>query len=250
MRTLIKAIIAVGVVITISALVVCLVPLKEVSYLKAVDYEDIETYYEDEPYEDTETYFEDEPYEGTETYYEDEPYEGTETYYETEPLRYEVVEAFAQVEGITPVVYITLQNTDSVSGTFTVQLTLSESGITITKSSMTFWSRDYPPYDELLALQPNETKTIKYGADGIDIIRNDWDWNYSITPSTKTVEKERTVTKYRQVEKERTVTKYRQVEKERTVTKDRLVEKERTVTNQRLETQYKKVSLLDYWLLY
>jgi len=193
--------ITVGVVIAILALVVCLVPIMEVPYTETVQYQDTETYYEDEPYEDTETYS------------------------DTVPLDYEVVEAFAQVEGTTPVVYVTLRNRDSVSGTFTVQLTLLESGITITKSSMEFWSRDYP-YNELLSLQPNETKTIKYGADGIDIIHNDWDWIYSITPSTKTIEKERTTTKYRQVEKERTVTK------------------------QRPETRYKKVTLLDYLLHY
>ena len=201
------------VIIAIIALVVCLVPLKEVAYTVTVDYQDTETYYVDEPYEDT------------------------ETYYETVPLDYEVVKAFAQVEGTTPVVYVTLQNRDSVSGTFTVQLTLWESGITITKSSMEFWSRPYP-YEELLDLQPNETKTIKYSADGIDIIRNDWDWIYGITPSTKTIEKERTITKHRQVEKQRTVTKHRQVEKERTVTK------------QRPETHYKKVTLPDYLLHY
>ena len=217
--------IGVGVVVIVAALVLCFAPLKEVGYTVVADYQDTETYYEDEPYQDT------------------------ETYYETELLACEVVEAFAQVEGTTPVVYVTLQNRDSVSGTFTVQFTLSESGSTITKSSMYFWSIDHP-YEGLLNLQPDEIETIKCSGDGIDIINNDWDWSYSITPGTKTVEKERTVTLYRQVRMERTVTKYRPVEKERSVTKYRLVEKERTVTKQRPETRFKKVSLLEYLRCY
>ena len=96
--------IVVGVILAIIAVVVCFVPLKEVAYTVTVDYQDVETYYEDEPYE------------------------AIETYYETEPLSYEVVEAFAQVEETTPVAYVTLRNRDSVAGTFTVQLTLLESG--------------------------------------------------------------------------------------------------------------------------
>ena len=50
--------IVVGIVIAVLALVVCLVPLKEVAYAVTVDYEDTETYYENEPYEDIGTYSE------------------------------------------------------------------------------------------------------------------------------------------------------------------------------------------------
>lgn len=43
--------IAVGVIIAVVAIVVCLVPLKEVAYTVTVDYQDTETYYETEPHE-------------------------------------------------------------------------------------------------------------------------------------------------------------------------------------------------------
>ena len=47
-----------GVIVLIIALVVCLVPGVEVAYTVTVDYQDTETYYEDEPYEDTGSYYE------------------------------------------------------------------------------------------------------------------------------------------------------------------------------------------------
>jgi ABC-type transport system substrate-binding protein len=50
------------VVVVAVALVVCLVPLKEVAYAVTVDYEDTETYYEQDMY-----------YELQERYYEDAP---------------------------------------------------------------------------------------------------------------------------------------------------------------------------------
>jgi len=58
--------IAVGVIILVAALVVCLVPLKTVAYTTTVEYQDIETCYETEPYEVKIT----EPlnYEGVESY--------------------------------------------------------------------------------------------------------------------------------------------------------------------------------------
>jgi len=43
--------IAVGIIILVAALVVCLIPLKTVAYTVMVDYQDTETYYEDEPYQ-------------------------------------------------------------------------------------------------------------------------------------------------------------------------------------------------------
>ncbi len=194
--------IVIGTVVTLVALlIICLVPLKEVAYTVTVDYQD------------------------TETYYEDVPYEETETYYETKPLDYKVIKAYDQVEGTTPLVYVTLQNTDSVSGTFNIHFSIQFSGMTITHGSITLWSKQYSD-DKELDLEPGETKTAKHRADYVDIDRNDWSWNYEVSPDTKTVEKQRTVTKYRQVEKQRTVTK------------------------QRPETRYEKVTLLEYLIGY
>ena len=45
-----------GIVIAILALVVWLAPLKTVAYEVTVNYEDVETYYENEPYQVTENY--------------------------------------------------------------------------------------------------------------------------------------------------------------------------------------------------
>jgi hypothetical protein len=236
--------ITVGVVIAILALVVCLVPLKEVAYTVAVDYEDIETYYEDEPYEDT------------------------ETYYETEPLDYDVVKSYTEVVKVfsrsddfeesgfprelgfgepAPKGYVVVKNTDDIAGTFTIKFS--------------FWAwdeymplfgpiKDYQQGEVTLSLKPGESGIASFLAYRLDTYEDKeggmkeffdfdtwkpfyilyepggWSWEYEVTPGSKTIEKQRTVTKYRQVEKERTVTK------------------------QRPETRYKKVTLLDYLLHY
>lgn len=185
-----------GVIIAIAALVVCLVPLKEVGYTITVDYQDTETYYENEPCE----------------------------VQVAEPLGYQVVNSYIGEDTIThetstviggigeshhtwqetiPVACVVVQNTDTVSGVFTVSFSVAK------------------PLDELfltrtLNLGSNEKKTAKCPAYELG------DWNYRVTPSTKTITK----------------TEYRQVEKQRTVTK------------QRPETRHKKVTLLDYLLHY
>ncbi len=191
--------ITVGVILAIVALLFCFAPLKTVAYTVTVDYQDTETYYESEPYEDTETYS------------------------ETVPLDYEVVDSDEHIEGTTPVVSVTVQNTDSVSATFTIRFSIKFSGMTITQSSINMWSKEYSDEKEL-DLKPGETKTAKHRANDVNVEENDWSWNYEVSPDTRTEEEQRTVTKYRQVEKQRTVTK------------------------QRPETRYKKVTLLDYWL--
>jgi len=211
-------------------LVVCLVPLKTVAYTVMVDYED------------------------TETYYEDEPYEAIETYYETEPLAHKVVESYTDldsyevwrsgsghVEVFFPIGCIVVKNTDSAVGTVKIQFTFYQ----LTESKAEFLAEAFgQPKEEVvktagskyygsgsLTLEPGKTGTIKYSFEGAiaDKLIWDyylWDWEYTITKATKTTERQRTITKYRQVEKERTVTK------------------------QRPETRYKKEALLDYWLHY
>ena len=247
-----KISVAVGIIVAIIALTVCLVPLKEVQYTVIVDYEDTETYYENEPYEDIETYYEDEPYEDTETYYEDEPYEDTETYSETVPLSYDAVSYVREdtikehrqiiiggvvfqdevVEVPIQVACVDVTNTDNITGSFTI----SFQGITPMFGS--------PSLNVKLDLSSSEVKTATCPAEILGT------WQYNVTPSTKSVTSQRTLIKYREVEKQRTVMKYRQVEKERTLIKYRQVEKERTVTKQRPETRYKKMTLLDYLMHY
>ena len=149
------------------------------------------------------------PYQDTETYYEDEPYEVTETYIATVPLSYEVIESYVYDDTYTyhwqtdigglvgegteevpiQVAGVDIRNTDDIAGTFTV----SFSGFT----PLFFSSTE-------LNLSPGEEKTASCPSEyDID------DWSYDVTPDMKDVEKERTVTKYRQVERERTVTRYK-----------------------------------------
>ena len=233
----------VGILIAVLALIVCLVPLKEVAYAVMVDYED------------------------TETYYEDEPYEVTENYTEAVPCDYKVVESYDaivqvldlgqgpveldiplqfQIGDLVPKGYVVIENTDDTIGTLTVQFT--------------FWSwSEYLPLfgptevylmNKVTAdIEPREVATVEflaydlfpyYGGGGpkpyydpetgqwgeLWYEPGGWDWEYTITEATKTIEQERTVTKYRQVEKQRTVIKQRQ------------------------ETRYKKVTLLEFLLHY
>ena len=208
--------ITVGVVIAIIALVVCLVPLKEVAYAVAVDYQDTETYYEDEPYEDTETYNEAVPlsYDAVNYVKEDTIEEHHQIIIGGIVFLDEVVEIPIQVASVD------VSNTDDIAGSFTV----SFYGITPLFGS--------PSLNKKLDLSPGEVKTATCPAETLGT------WHYDVTPSTKSITSQRTVIKYRQVEKQRTVTKFRQVEKERVVTKERP------------ETRYKKVTLLDYLVHY
>lgn len=203
------------------------------------------------------------PYQDTETYYVDEPYEARETYYEAQPLSYEVVESYTDTEsyqerrrivigGVVfqdelvdvfyPVGYVTVKNTDTVDGLFSVQFTFHA----VDKSSAAIAGQGLPDFDfedylaaedpdyylatrswddldwdavmifceqydgqKSTALQPGGVATVSYSVQDIDIDSMAWKWEYAVTASTKEVEMERTVTKYRQVERERTVTSYK-----------------------------------------
>lgn len=196
--------IAVGTVIAIGALVVCLVPLKEVAYAVTVDYEDTETYYEDEPYQVTENYTQDVPLS-----FEADDYIRADT---VEEHRRTVIGGIViqdeTVEVPIEVACVEVRNTDDVAGEFVVSFSGFEPMF-----GDHFLTRT-------LSLSPGQEETAECLAESID------DWDYDVTPGTKEVEQERTVTKYRQVEKQRTVTRQRQ------------------------ETRYKKLTLLDYLLHY
>ncbi len=230
--------IAVGVVIAIVALVVCLVPLKEVAYAVTVDYQDTETYYEDEPYEDI------------------------ETYRETVRLQYRVLDSFTNEgwddeEGMRNRAttygydlpddiilwpyyarYAVIQNLDNVAGEFAVHYILTTADkevaerqqflIQRTPAEWAELDREYFEGSVVLYLEPGEIGVAICPLGGIYVApdRVAFDHEIEIIPDTKSIEKQRTVTKYRQVEKERTVTK------------------------QRPETHYKEVTLLEYLLHY
>ena len=200
-----KAGIVAGIILAIAALVACLVPLVNVAYTVTIEYQDTETYYEDEPYEVTETYIEAVPLD----------YRVTKFYDRDDVLKERqriviggIVFQDEVVETPIEVACVSVKNTDTVTGTFKVWFSVSEPMFEGLPSEVT------------LTLSPGQIKTAEYPAEELG------DWTYTVTPSTKEIERERTVTNYRQVEKQRIVTK------------------------QRPETRYKKVTLLDYLLHY
>jgi hypothetical protein len=171
-------------------------------------------------YQYTETYYEDEPYEVIETYYVDEPYEVTETYNETVSVEMEILE-HRLVQDVILLVQGKVKNTGdqthaSIDVTIWVEYEIEDLPGQIFRQPTGIGLN--PP-----TFEPGAVR--EFTAPVQDEVTN-----YEIIPptTTKTVEAERTVTKYRQIKQERTVTKYRQVEKERLV------------------IQYKKVPIFEY----
>lgn len=227
-----KIVISVVIVVAI-AVFVGFVPIMDVPY------QDTETYYVDEPYEATETYYETQSL----AYEVMQSYTDTESYQERRRIviggivfQDEVVDVFY------PVGYVTVKNTDTVDGIFGINFTF----YAVDKTDAAVAGQGLPDFnfEEYLAaedpdsylanrswdsldwdkvmifceqydgqenttLQPGEVGTVSYSVQDIDIDKMAWKWEYTITDPTKTVEKERTVTKYRQVERERTVTHYK-----------------------------------------
>jgi hypothetical protein len=227
-----KVMIGLGIVVAVTALIICLAPLKTVAYTGMVDYEDIETYYEDDPYQVTENYTEVVPCD----------YKVIKSYDEIVKVLYRDDEEFPGVPrevgfgDPAPKGYVVVKNADNITGTFTIHFSFCEWDEYI---SGFFPIEEYQEGEVTLNIEPGESDTAVFlayrlgtgGGNGgleefFDYEPGGWDWEYTITEATKTVEQQRTVTKYRQVEKQRTVTKQRQ------------------------ETHYKKVTLLDYLLHY
>lgn len=231
--------IAVSVIILVAALVVCLVPLKTVAYTVMVDYEDIETYYEEEPYQVPLDYEVIKSYTDTDSYKE-----RRQIVIGGVVLQDEVVEVFY------PIGCVVLKNTANLSGTFNVQFTFYAldkldaamfGGFPDFKFEDYFAAEDPDSFldkldwdnldwdkimifceeynrQENITLQPGETGTVTVSVQDIDINKMAWKSKYTITKPTKT--------EYKQVEKQRTVTKYRQ------------------------ETRYKSVTILEYLTSY
>lgn len=226
--------VVIGIVIAVAVvLVVGFVPLMDVPYQVT------ENYYEDEPYEATETYYETQPL----TYEVVKSYTDTGSYQERRRIviggivfQDEIVTVFY------PVGYVTVKNTDTVDGMFGINFTF----YAVDKSDAAIAGQGLPDFDfeDYLAaedpdaylanrdwdnldwdkvmifseqyseqksttVQPSGVATVSYSVQDIDIDKMALKWEYTITDPTKSVEKERTVTKYRQVEKERTVTRYK-----------------------------------------
>jgi hypothetical protein len=205
-------------IIVAAALVLCLVPLKTVAYTVMADYQDTETYYENEPYEVPLDY------DVTKSYVDkDTRLERHRIIIGGEVLQDEIVEVSS------PIGCVMVQNIANVSGTFNVgfsfyaldkfEAELFKEGRTESefKEYMKIVGEKYNS-NKNLNLESGEAGTAKYNAYDINMDEDEWFWEYEVTPGTKT--------------------EYNQVEKQRTVTK------------QRSETCYKKVTLLDYLLHY
>jgi len=190
-----KVAIIIGIV-AIIAIVICAVPLISAPYTVLVDYEDTETYYEDEPYQSTETYTENVPltFETNAYVDEDVTYEHQQIIIGGIVFQDEIVEVTIYIASVE------VKNIDDVAGEFVVSFSgfqpmFGEHSLTRT-----------------LDLSPGQEETAECPADVIN------DWDYQVMPGTKEVAQQRTVTKYRQVEKQRTVIKQQQETRYKKVT--------------------------------
>ena len=179
----------------------------------------------DTEYRYTETFYEDEPYEVMETYYVDEPYEVTETYTDTELLaQVEIIEDHMDIEG--DILWVRGQVRNSSNTTFaTIDVSIHATcPVRDVEDSYVEKSvvLDYP-----VAFNPGEVRDFSATFDR-NVVEDGYTLKVYQPLEEVSVEKERTVTKYRQVEQERTVTEYRQVEKERLI------------------IQYERVSIFEY----
>jgi hypothetical protein len=141
------------------------------------------------------------PYQDTETYYVDEPYEVTENYTEDVQIKLEIVED-ALVRDFLLFVRGKVKNTSNQTlywGDVTIWVEYEIEGL----PGRTFLQPG--GIDPIPAtFKPGEIRNFS-------VLVQDGATNYEIIPPTitQTVERERTVTKYRQAEQERLVTHYR-----------------------------------------
>jgi hypothetical protein len=228
--------IVIGVVAAVAIILfVGLAPIVDIAY------RDTETYYLNDvsrPYEVTETYYETEPL----------SYEVVNSYTDTQSIQVGkqviilgIVLKDETTDVATPTGVVKVKNTDSAVGVIGVHLTFyavdRTKAVAAGLGPPDFNSEDYATaedpdsylarlsWDSLdwdrvapLCKQYNvqDDKTIQPGEVRgfsasvlIDTSKMAWRWEYTITQAEKTLEKERTVTKYRQVERQRIVTRYK-----------------------------------------
>ena len=182
----------IGSVILVLFLVFCLVPLKEVSYAVTVEYED------------------------TETYYEEQPYESSETHTNSIPLQYRVTDAHDYIENGKPVLCVSLKNEDDSPGIFCIRFIIELSTISIGSGAINITSGTF--HDQIeLDLDPAEIETAIYLLN-LNAQSDNWSWGYEVIPDTKDVDTAVMVTKYLRVEKQRPVTRQRPETHYRSVT--------------------------------
>ena len=218
---------AIGLTLVVLLLLVFLfVPIVRVSDLVEESYLTTETYYVKESYIEEEPYTVLEPYTAIEAYCDEEP---CQKYI---PIDYSVVSGegynyydYKAEPACSIEVYI--QNTDVISGIFTVEFLLTLHGDATTTVAGTKY------------IEAGNTRKVVATYLGGFLV-NSHSFVYSVTAPTKAnpTYREEEVTKYREVTEYGEVTKYEYVPEEVTVVKTRTV------------TVYKRVSVLRYLISY
>ncbi len=220
-----KALVIVIAVVVVALLVFSFVPIMRVPYEVEESYLTTETYYDQEIYTVEEEYTVMEPYTDIEIYCDLEPCS------EYIPIDYEVVSGqgvnYFEFDG-SPVclVELTIENTDTIGGDFTVEFLITlHNNLNATISASKY-------------IEAGSTRTITayYG----EPLKTLYSFSYSVSAPQKPD------LSYREVE----VTKYREVTEFGEVTKERYVPVELTVVKTRTATDYKRVSLLNHLLNY
>ena len=145
-------------------------------------------------------------YRYTETYYEDEPYQDVETYTETELVpQVEILEHYMDIEG--DILWVRGKVKNSSNTTFaTIDVSIHATcPVRDVEDSYAGKSvvLDYP-----VAFKPGEVRGFSAAFD-CNVVQDSYTLKIYQPLAEISVEKERTVTKYRQVEKERLVTHYK-----------------------------------------
>ena len=201
------------------------VPIIRVSYALEEIYSDTETYYVQETYTEEEPYTVMEPYTVIEIYCAEEPC------LQYIPIDYTVIRGegynYFQSDG-SPACGIDLyiQNDDVIGGVFTADFVITLQGdLTTTISGSKY-------------IEAGDTQKVKAYYDAP--LKTLHSFTYSITAPTKLNPT------YTEVE----VTKYQPVIEYGEVTKERYIPQEVEVLKTRTVINYKRVSLLDYWINY
>ncbi len=222
-----RALVIVIALVVVALLVFSFVPIMRVSYAAEETYHTTETYYVQDSYVVEEAYVVLEPYTDIEVYCDQGP--PCEEYI---PIDYTVISGqgfnYFEFDGSPACrVELVIENTDTISGTFTVESLITVRGdLTTTISGSKY-----------IAAGSTQTVTAYYHGEALKTL---YSFSYSVIAPEKPnpTYREEEVTKYREVIEYGEVTKYEYTPVEVTVLKTRTV------------TDYKRVSVLNYLINY
>lgn len=84
-------------------------------------------------------------------------------------------------------VFVTLENTDRISGVFTVNFLVHSYPIGSPKDAIEFIGHEYSE-SQTIELQPGESGLVQSSACRINLHFNSYSWEFEVIPSTKTIE--------------------------------------------------------------